>query len=71
MIDFFKSIKTDDKSLLITTHMLEVAYELADDIVVFKDHQLEKISNDFESFQSFKTYVLEALKTNTIPNDPK
>jgi len=66
MMQFFKTLVKQGKALMISTHMLEVAYELADDIVVFKNKKLEKFTNEFETFADFKAYIINALKTDTV-----
>lgn len=66
MIDYFKQMKIDNKTLIISTHMLNVAYELADEIVIFKDKKLSKFKNDFSSYDEFKDYVIKSLRINDL-----
>jgi ABC-2 type transport system ATP-binding protein len=58
MISFFKNMKNDQKTLIISTHMMQTAYELADDLIILGDKKIHFIENDFDSYQSFEKTVL-------------
>ena len=62
MISFFKKMRTDHKTLIISTHMLNVAYVLADEIVIFKNRKLEKFKNDFTTYDAFENFVIDSLR---------
>ncbi len=66
MINFFKKMKQDKKTLLISTHMLHVAYTLADEIVIFKNKQLSKFKNSFETYEAFEDFVLNHLRLDNL-----
>ena len=62
MIEYFKNMKEDNNTLIISTHMLNVAYELADDIVIFKDSKLEVYRNNYKSLEEFSDFVINKLR---------
>jgi ABC-2 type transport system ATP-binding protein len=66
MIDFFKKMREEEKSLVISTHMLNVAYELADEIVIFNNRKLEKYDNDFSTYVEFKKFVVDSLRVEEL-----
>lgn len=66
MIDFFKKMRNSGKSLIISTHMLNVAYELADEIVIFRNHKLEKFRNDYKNYDDFKKFVVDSLRVEEL-----
>jgi ABC-2 type transport system ATP-binding protein len=66
MIDFFKKMREEEKSLIISTHMLNVAYELADEIVIFNNRKLEKYDNDFSTYDEFKKFVVDSLRVEEL-----
>lgn len=58
MISFFKKIKDQGKTLIISTHMIHIAYQLADEVVILDGNQIKVIENDFKDYQSFEDYVI-------------
>lgn len=62
MIEFFKKMRKDKKSLIISTHMLNIAYELADEIVIFSNRKLQKFENNFKTYDEFKKFVVDSLR---------
>jgi len=66
MIDFFKKMRKNRKSLIISTHMLNVAYELADEIVIFNNRKLEKFENSFQNYDEFKKFVVDSLRVEEL-----
>lgn len=62
MIEYFKKMKKDNNTLVISTHMLNVAYELADDIVIFKDGKLEVYRNNYKNLEEFSDFVVNRLR---------
>jgi ABC-2 type transport system ATP-binding protein len=66
MIDFFKKMRENEKSLIISTHMLNVAYELADEIVIFNNRKLDKFDNSFQTYDEFKKFVVDSLRVEEL-----
>jgi ABC-2 type transport system ATP-binding protein len=66
MIDFFKNLRENGKSLIISTHMLNVAYELADEIVIFNNRKLDKFENSFQTYDEFKKFVVDSLRVEEL-----
>lgn len=66
MIDFFKKMREKGKSLIISTHMLNVAYELADEIVIFNNRKLDKFENSFQTYDEFKKFVVDSLRVEEL-----
>lgn len=66
MIEFFKKMRKNRKSLIISTHMLNVAYELADEIVIFNNRKLDKFKNDFQTYDDFKKFVVDSLRVEEL-----
>lgn len=66
MIDFFKKMRENGKSLIISTHMLNVAYELADEIVIFNNRKLDKFENSFQTYNEFKKFVVDSLRVEEL-----
>lgn len=62
MINYFKSMVKSGKTLMISTHMMHVAYELADEVLILLDGKIHHLVNDFPSFQDFENYVIDRLK---------
>ncbi len=62
MIDFFKQMRNNKKTLIISTHMLNVAYTLADEIIIFKDMKLEKFKNNYKTYEEFEDFVINSLR---------
>ena len=62
MIDLFKDLRRSGKTFVISTHMLNVAYELADEIVIFRNRKLEKHENKFTSLKAFEEFVIHSLR---------
>ncbi len=62
MIDLFKSMKHSSTSIIISTHMLNVAYSLADEIIMFNNKQLSKIENNFNTYEEFEKFVVDSIR---------
>lgn len=62
MINYFKEMVKSGKTLMISTHMMHVAYELADEVLILLDGKIHHLVNDFPSFQDFENYVIDRLK---------
>ncbi len=61
MINYLKKMPENGSSLLISTHMMHVAYELADEILVLNEGVVINFTNDFETYEDFENYVLNQL----------
>jgi len=64
MMNFFKDMKKENKTVVISTHMLHVAYELADEIIIFKANKLQKFENNYKDFDQFQEFVIQSLKVD-------
>jgi ABC-2 type transport system ATP-binding protein len=62
MINYFKKLRTEGFTFLISTHMMYVAYELADDILILQDGVIHQVDNHFETYEAFENYVLHQLR---------
>jgi len=62
MINFFKNMKINNKTLIISTHMINVAYEMADEIIIFKNHKLKKFKNNFSTYEEFNEFVVKLIR---------
>ena len=60
MIDYFKKIKKDI-TLIISTHMMHIAYDLADEILLLHNEKISQFPNNFSNFNGFEAFVLEEL----------
>ena len=61
MKQLFKDIKKDH-IIIFSTHIMELALDLCDEIVILNKGVLTEIENDKENTQSFKNKIIEALK---------
>ena len=61
MKQLFKDIKKDH-IIIFSTHIMELALDLCDEIVILNKGILTEIENDKEDTQSFKNKIIEALK---------
>ena len=61
MKQLFKDIKKDH-IIIFSTHIMELALDLCDEIVILNKGVLTEIENDKEDTQSFKNKIIEALK---------
>jgi ABC-2 type transport system ATP-binding protein len=62
MINYFKKLRKEGNTFLISTHMMYVAYELADDILILQDGVIHQVDNHFETYNVFEDYVLHQLR---------
>lgn len=60
MINYFKNIK-NQKSFLITTHILDVAYKLSDVILIIKNKEVLSFDNNFGSYEDFRSVIMKYL----------
>lgn len=61
MINFLKNFKKEDKLILVSTHMLHIAYDLSDEFLVLSDGKITQMKNDFESYELFENYVCKQM----------
>ena len=61
MKQLFKDIKKDH-IIIFSTHIMELALDLCDEIVILNKGILTEIENDKEDTQSFKNKIIETLK---------
>ena len=57
---FFRSLK-DDHIVIISTHMLDLAKDLCDEIVLLHNGRLQSLSN-LEKDENYESKIVEALK---------
>lgn len=62
IISFFKKMATEGKTLIISTHMMNIAFELADKINILHEGKMTQVINDFKTFEEFKLFVLQKLE---------
>jgi ABC-2 type transport system ATP-binding protein len=58
MIAIFKKMKDLGKTLIISTHMIHIAYQLADEVIVLNGKEITTINNDYDNYQDFEDVVL-------------
>jgi ABC-2 type transport system ATP-binding protein len=58
MIAIFKKMKALGKTLIISTHMIHIAYQLADEVIVLNGKEIFTIKNDYDNYQDFEDIVL-------------
>jgi ABC-2 type transport system ATP-binding protein len=59
MIKYFNMLKEQGKTLIISTHMIHIAYQLADEVVILNGQEVIKIKNDFSDYQAFEDEVIK------------
>ena len=64
MKELLKELKKDH-IIIFSTHILELALDLCDDIVVISNHQLEKIEKKNLSTKKYKDGILDLLKEDS------
>ena len=64
MKELLKKLKKDH-IIIFSTHILELALDLCDDIVVISNHQLEKIEKKNLSTKKYKDGILDLLKEDS------
>jgi len=62
MIDYFKHLSKTGKTLLISTHMMHVAYQLADEVFILVNGKTKHLINDFPTFTDFENYIIKQMK---------
>lgn len=65
MIGYFKMLKEQGKTLIISTHMIHIAYQLADEVIILNGKEVIKIKNDFSNYQTFEDEVIKHFETKT------
>jgi len=63
MIGFFRMLKDQGKTLIISTHMIHIAYQLADEVVILNGKETIKILNTFSDYQAFEDEVIKHFET--------
>lgn len=61
-IKFLKQLRQKNVTIIIATHLLDIAYELGDKICFLKDNHIISVNNHFDSLEIFKNYVSDYLK---------
>ena len=52
-------LKEQGKTLVISTHMIHIAYQLADEVVILNGKEVIKIENKFSDYQSFEDEIMK------------
>src|SRR5690625_441096 len=55
--DVLKELKKDNKIIVVSTHQLDIAQELADEILFLNNGQVHQISNQFKTPHELKRYI--------------
>ena len=55
--DVLKELKKDNKMIVVSTHQLDIAQELADEILFLNNGQVHQISNPFKTPHELKRYI--------------
>lgn len=63
MIDLFNTLKSQGKTLVISTHMIHIAYQLADELVILNHTGFVTMKNDFDDYQAFEDAVIKHFDT--------
>lgn len=62
LIALLKMLNKQEKTLIISTHMTHIAYQLADEVVIIKDKGVYHLKNDYEDYQTFEDAVIKHLE---------
>ena len=65
MIAFFKMLKEQGKTLIISTHMIHIAYQLADEIVILNGEDVIKIDEQFNDYETFEKSIIKHFEVKT------
>ncbi|MFB1049893.1 ATP-binding cassette domain-containing protein [Paraliobacillus sp. JSM ZJ581] len=55
--DVLKEVKEDGKTIVVSTHQLDIAQELADEILFLNNGQIHQIYNNFKTPNELKKYI--------------
>lgn len=64
---FFKEMK-DDHIIILSTHMLDLAKDICDEIVLLNEGKLESLSN-LEKDSNYETRIIEALRDKNVESN--
>ncbi|MEI3614888.1 hypothetical protein [Pseudogracilibacillus sp. SO30301A] len=54
-------MKTEGKIIIVSTHQLDIAQELADEILFLHNGQIHQIRNQFNTPNELKNYIRESI----------
>ncbi|WP_217587639.1 ATP-binding cassette domain-containing protein [Lentibacillus saliphilus] len=54
---FLKNLKEDGKTIVVSTHQIDIAQEMADDILFLNDGHVHQIPNQFKTPNDLKNYI--------------
>ncbi|BAM46891.1 P-loop NTPase family protein [Amphibacillus xylanus] len=57
IIDVLKEVKIAGKTVVVSTHQLNIAQELADEILFLNNGQIHQIDNQFSTPNELKNYI--------------
>lgn len=55
--DVLKEVKADGKTIVVSTHQLDIAQELADEILFLNNGKIHQINNQFKTLNELKNYI--------------
>lgn len=57
VIDFLNVLKQQQKTIIVSTHLMDIAQELADEILFLHDGKIHPIKNNFGNVKDLKNYI--------------
>lgn len=61
MLNYFKKLRGQGHSFLISTHMINIAYELADVVYILKNGKTTKLINNYDNYLTFEKVIIDFL----------
>lgn len=57
LIDFFKTYKKNNNTVVVSTHQIDLAHEVADEILFLNDGKVYTITNNFTHSKEIKKWI--------------
>lgn len=61
VIDFFNKVKEENKTIIVSTHLMDIAHEVADEILFLHDGKIRTMKNDFSTVSALKQTIRNLL----------